>query len=64
MLTGASVGNIVHGTGTGTILDDDPTPVLSISDVLPTAEGAAGTTRAFTFRVSLSAASATPVTVA
>ena len=48
------------GTATGTIVDDDPTPTLSIGDA-STTEGNAGTT-ALTFTVTLSAPSGQPVT--
>ena len=52
---------ITNGQGQGTILDDDPLPMLSISDVmLP--EGNVGTTD-FSFNVTLSAESCEPVTV-
>ena len=46
---------IADGQGIGTIVDDDPTPVLSIGDV-SLAEGEAGPTAA-TFSLSLSAPS-------
>ena len=48
-------------TGTGTILDDDPLPTVSIGDV-SLAEGDAGTTIA-SFPVTLSAPSGKPITV-
>ena len=48
--------------GTGTILDDDPPPSLSISDALVPAEGDMGTTTV-TFTVSISTVSGLPVTV-
>ncbi len=52
---------IGDGTGIVTITDDDPTPTLSIDDVI-VAEGDAGTSVA-TFTVALSAASGRQVTV-
>src|SRR5262249_28723575 len=52
---------LAHGQATGTILNDDPLPALSIGDVSVT-EGNSGTTAA-TFTVSLSAASGQTVTV-
>jgi hypothetical protein len=48
------------GSGTGTIIDDDALPVLSIGG-MTAIEG--NTTKTFTFPVTLSAASALPVTV-
>jgi hypothetical protein len=51
---------IAGGSGTGTIIDDDALPTLSVNNV-PVPEGNAGTTTA-TFTVSLSAASAKTVT--
>ena len=62
-LSGASGATIADATGQGTILNDDGAalPLLSINDV-SLAEGNSGTT-AFTFTVSLSGASASPVTV-
>ena len=50
-----------HGTGVGTIKNDDVAPTLSVNDVTVT-EGNAGTTSA-RFNVTLSAASGKPVTV-
>ena len=52
---------ISDGTGVGTILDNDPTPTLSINDVTTT-EGNIGSIIA-TFTISLSAASGNTVTV-
>jgi uncharacterized delta-60 repeat protein len=59
--TGQTNATIPDGHGIGTINDNDPTPRLSINNVSLT-EGDAGTT-AFTFTVSLSAASGQTVTV-
>src|SRR5262249_21640464 len=56
--TGAT---IADGQGIGTILDNDGTPALSIGDATLT-EGNAGTTSAV-FTVSLTTASAQPITV-
>src|SRR6266550_2626957 len=56
--TGAT---IADGHGVGTILNDDAAPTLSIGDVSAN-EGDAGTTN-FTFTVTLSGASGTPVSV-
>jgi hypothetical protein len=50
--------NVVDGTGVGTIVDDDPTPTLSINDPAAVAEGAN-----VAFTVSLSAVSGRNVTV-
>ena len=52
---------IADAQGTGTIVNDDVVPTLSINDVSVT-EGNSGTTAA-TFTVTLSAASTSPVTV-
>lgn len=52
---------LTDGTATGTIVDDDAAPTLSVDDPRVT-EGNAGTTD-MTFRVSLSAASGKTVTV-
>ncbi|HYH05475.1 MAG TPA: Calx-beta domain-containing protein [Thermoanaerobaculia bacterium] len=52
---------IADGTATGTITDDDGQPTITIDDVT-LAEGNAGTT-AFTFTVTLSNLSASPVSV-
>ena len=52
---------IVDGQGVGTIVNDDPTPTVSISDV-STVEGDAGTSTA-TFTVALSAPSGKPISV-
>lgn len=66
-LSGAVNATISDNQGIGTIANDDPLPSLSISDVSDT-EGNAGqfgqtNTKAFTFTVSLSAASGRSVTV-
>ena len=53
---------IADGTGTGTIIDDDPTPTLRVNDVTVT-EGAASTTKKAAFRVTLSAVSGRAVSV-
>jgi hypothetical protein len=50
--------NVVDGTGVGTIVDDDPTPTVSINDPAAVAEGAN-----VAFTVSLSAVSGRNVTV-
>lgn len=61
-LSGAINATIAKPRGTATITDDDPTPTVSINDVsLP--EGASGSTKTFVFELTLSAASARPVTV-
>ncbi len=60
-LSNASGALIVGGTGTGSILDNDPLPSLSINNVTVT-EGNTGTTNA-TFTVTLSVASGRTVTV-
>jgi len=60
-LSAPSDATIADGSGTGTILDDEPTPSLTIDDVT-VAEGDAGTTTA-SFTVSLSHATASTVTV-
>jgi hypothetical protein len=61
VLSNATNATIATGTGTGTILNDDLPPSLTISDVtLP--EGNSGTT-SFVFTVSLSQASGKSVTV-
>lgn len=60
-LTGVQNAAIARGVGTGTIIDDDATPSLSISDYAAY-EGNSGTT-AFTFTVTLSAASGVTTTV-
>src|SRR5205823_2075147 len=52
---------IARARGTGTIVDDDPLPGLSINNVTWT-EGNSGTT-SYTFMVTLSAASGQAVTV-
>ena len=53
---------VASGTATGTILDDDLPPTLSVNDAI-LAEGSSGTTT-MDFTVSLSAASAKTITVA
>jgi large repetitive protein len=63
---GITLSNAVHatigdGSGTGTITDDDPIPLLSVTDASVT-EGDIGSTTA-TFTVTLSAASGQTVTV-
>ncbi len=62
-LSGASAGSMISGTGTatGTILDDDGAPELSIGDATVT-EGDSGITNA-NFTVTLQPASGQPVTV-
>ncbi|MFO0800037.1 MAG: Calx-beta domain-containing protein [Gemmataceae bacterium] len=60
-LSGSTNAAVGTATGTGTILDDDPTPALSVNNV-SLAEGTGGTT-AFVFTVTLSAASGRSVTV-
>jgi hypothetical protein len=60
-LTGATLATIPDGSGTGTIVDNDPAPALSIADA-SVVEGNAGTTTA-SFVVTLSAASGRTVTV-
>ncbi|MGE5227374.1 MAG: beta strand repeat-containing protein, partial [Planctomycetaceae bacterium] len=57
--SGASLGT---ATGTGTITNDDAAPTVSIADATPVTEGDAGTTTA-TFTVTLTGATALPVTV-
>jgi hypothetical protein len=60
-LSGAVNATIANGTGTGTIVDNDPTPSLTINNVSVT-EGNTGSVPA-TFTVTLSAASGQTVTV-
>jgi len=60
-LGGAVNATIADGTGAGAIIDDDPTPTLSISDVTVT-EGNIGTVNA-AFAITLSAASGQTVSV-
>jgi parallel beta-helix repeat protein len=60
-LSAPAFATIASGTGTATIVDDDPLPGLAISDASVT-EGNAGL-RTAVFKVTLSAASALPVTV-
>ena len=61
LLSGAVNASIAAGTGTGTIVNDDVPPSVSINDVGVT-EGDSGTSSA-TFTVRLSAASSTSVTI-
>jgi chitinase len=51
------------GTGTGTIIDDEGSPAVSVEDAPPVPEGDAGTTDA-TFAVTLSRGSSSEITVA
>jgi uncharacterized delta-60 repeat protein len=60
-LSNASNGTIASGTGTGTMINDDAHPAITISNVSQT-EGNTGTT-AYTFTVSLSNASDETVSV-
>jgi hypothetical protein len=60
-LSGPTNATIALGTGTGTILNDDPPPTLSVNNVT-TAAPAAGAVNAV-FTVSLSTASGVPTTV-
>ena len=60
-LTGPAFATIAAGTGTGTILNDDAIPTISINSVSQ-AEGNAGTTP-FVFTVTLSNASSQAITV-
>ena len=60
-LSAAANATIADGTGLGTIRNDDDQPTISINDV-SLLEGNSGTT-AFVFTVSLSNASAQPITV-
>ena len=60
-LTGATGASIADGTATGTIVDNEGAPGLSINDIA-LAEGNSGNT-AFTFTVSLTGPSAQTVTV-
>ncbi|MCP3904121.1 MAG: DUF11 domain-containing protein, partial [Planctomycetes bacterium] len=60
-LSGADGGTLADGEGTGTILDDDPPPLVSITGATLT-EGDAGSTDAI-FAVTLSAPSGFDVTV-
>ena len=60
-LSAASGATLADGQGTGTIVNDDSVPTLSINDMSMT-EGNSGTKLA-TFTVTLSAASASPVSV-
>jgi hypothetical protein len=61
VLSNSTPATITAGTATGTIVDNDPAPTLSVNSV-SVAEGNAGTTSA-TFTVTLSAASGQTVTV-
>lgn len=54
--------NIQGGQATGTVLDDDPTPSLSVANVAA-AEGNVGEQRNLTFTINLSAASGRTVSV-
>lgn len=56
-------GNPSFLTATGTITNDDPAPILSISDATPVNEGAANGTNVATFFVTLSNTSANSITV-
>src|SRR5262249_32279288 len=60
-LSGATGATVARAQGTGTIIDDDSLPTLSVNDVSVT-EGNSGMTPA-TFTVSLSAVSGQTVTV-
>jgi len=60
-LSNASNGNVVAGSGTGTILDDDASPTISVANASVT-EGNVGDTT-LSFDVTLSVASAGTVTV-
>jgi hypothetical protein len=60
-LSGATNATLVTSQGTGTIYGDDPLPLLTIGNVAA-GDGSAGT-KQFTFRVGLSAASKSSVTV-
>ena len=60
-LSAASGATIADAQGTGTIVNDDSVPTLSINDISVT-EGNSGT-KAATFTVTLSASSASPVSV-
>ena len=62
-LSSAVNSDITDGIATGTITNDDPQPSLTIGDVAAKPEGNASTT-AYTFPVTLSAASGQQVTVA
>jgi len=61
-LASPSGATIAHGTATGTILNDNPPPAVSISNA-SFAEGSAASPGHGSFTVSLSAASGLPVTV-
>ncbi|RYX84532.1 hypothetical protein EON83_09270 [bacterium] len=58
---GGSLG--APSTGTITIIDDDATPVVSITGPNPTREGSNGGVTNFVFRVALDRPSSTPITV-
>lgn len=65
-LTGATGATIADPSGLGTITTDDATPTLSINDISlaeGTPTGFGSSTTAFTFTVTLSAASSVPVEV-
>ena len=61
-LSNASGATVAHGTATGTILNDDASPSVSISNA-SFAEGSAASPGHGSFTVSLSSASGLPVTV-
>ncbi|MBV9627887.1 MAG: cellulase family glycosylhydrolase, partial [Xanthobacteraceae bacterium] len=61
-LSNPSGATLAHGTATGTILNDDAPPSVSISNA-SFAEGSAGSPGQGSFTVSLSAASGLPLTV-
>lgn len=61
VLTSSFNAVIINGTGVGTILDDDPAPLISVSDAADVIEGNSGTTNAV-FTISLSKASAKTIT--
>jgi hypothetical protein len=60
-LSNPTVGIITRGQGTGTILDDDPPPSVSVADA-SIVEGDSGS-KTVNFNVTLSAASGKPVTM-
>ena len=62
-LTGATGATIVDGEGLGTIVDDDPPPVVQVAPTLSAPEGQDGDTTIATIDVSLSAPSGKLVTV-
>jgi len=61
-LSGATNATIADSQGIGTIVDDDPTPSLTINDVSLT-EGSSFQTKSATFTLTLSAASGQTITV-